>query len=215
MNTKTKNLTVSAMLCAISYAVMLVGRIPMVLFLKYDPKDIIITMGGFMLSPWVAAVISVVVSLVEMVTVSDTGLYGLLMNIVSTCSFACIASLIYHKKRTLTGAIFGLVLGCLAMSGVMLLWNYYITPLYMGVPQSVVAGMLIPVFLPFNLIKGALNAAGTILFYKPIITGLRKASLLPTSNIQTDKKRNILSIGTAVASLFVIICLVMVCMIIW
>ncbi len=215
MNQKTKKLTVIAMLCAISYVVMLVGRIPMVMFLKYDPKDIIITIGGFMLGPWVAAVISVIVSLVEMATVSGTGFYGLLMNIVSTCSFACAASLIYHKKRTLTGAVIGLVLACFVMTGVMLLWNYYITPLYLQMPQSAVAAMLVPVFLPFNLIKGALNAAGTMLFYKPIITGLRQAKLLPTPNNYNQEKRKRISIGTAVASVFVIICLVMICFLIW
>ena len=31
------------MLAAIAYVVVVVGRIPVVLFLKYDPKDIIIT----------------------------------------------------------------------------------------------------------------------------------------------------------------------------
>lgn len=41
MNGKTKKLTTIAMLCAITYVVMAVGRIPVVLFLKYDPSDVI------------------------------------------------------------------------------------------------------------------------------------------------------------------------------
>ena len=46
MNSKANRITTIAMLCAISYAVMAVGRVPVVLFLKYDPKDVIITLGG-------------------------------------------------------------------------------------------------------------------------------------------------------------------------
>lgn len=45
----------------------------------------------------------------------------------------------------------------------MLFWNYLIAPLYMGYSREAVAGLLLPAFLPFNLIKGCLNAAGTLL----------------------------------------------------
>ena len=34
MNSKTKRITITAMLCAITYVVMAVGRVPVVLFLK-------------------------------------------------------------------------------------------------------------------------------------------------------------------------------------
>ena len=43
---KTKKLTATAMLCALAYIAAMVLRIPIVLFLKYDPKDIIIVIGG-------------------------------------------------------------------------------------------------------------------------------------------------------------------------
>ena len=217
MNQKTKKLTILAMLCALAYIVMLVGRIPMVLFLKYDPKDVIITIGGFIYGPISAFSISAVVSLVEMITASDTGFYGLIMNIVSTCAFACVASLIYKKKRTLFGAIIGLVIGCLFMTATMLLWNYFITPHYMKQPQEVVAAMLLPVFLPFNLIKGGLNAAITMLLYKPVVSALRRANLIESSSsIQNAQgKRNIITIGTTLASIFVIVTLAMLVMLIW
>lgn len=47
MNSKTKRITVIGMLCAITYVTMVVGRIPIILFLKYDPSDVIVTLGGF------------------------------------------------------------------------------------------------------------------------------------------------------------------------
>ena len=51
MNSKTKRITVIGMLCAITYVTMVVGRIPIILFLKYDPSDVIVTLGGFIWGP--------------------------------------------------------------------------------------------------------------------------------------------------------------------
>ena len=65
------------------------------------------------------------------------------------------------------------------MTGVMLLWNYLITPLYLNVTREVVVGMLLPAFLPFNLIKALMNGALTMLLYKPVVMALRKARLVP------------------------------------
>lgn len=188
MDSKTKKITTTAMLCAIAYVMVVVGRIPVVLFLKYDPKDIIITLGGLIWGPMTSLIVSVIVSLIEMVTISENGPIGLVMNIVSSCSFACTASVIYKKKRTLSGAVIGLVAGSLTMVVVMLLWNYLITPIYMGYPREAVAELLIPAFLPFNLLKAGLNAGFTFLLYKPITMALRKAGYISDSqNMQSRK----------------------------
>ena len=188
MDSKTKKITTTAMLCAIAYVVVVIGRIPVVLFLKYDSKDIIITLGGLIWGPMTSFIVSVVVSLIEMVTISENGVLGCIMNIISTCSFACTASVIYKKKRTLSGAVTGLVTGSLMMVLVMLLWNYLITPIYMGYPREAVAKLLVPAFLPFNLLKAGLNAGFTFLLYKPITTALRKAGYISDSqNMQSRK----------------------------
>ena len=99
------------------------------------------------------------------------------------------------------GAVTGLVVGWLLMTAVMLLWNYCITPYYMGYPREAVAELLIPAFLPFNLLKGGLNAAITMLLYKPIVTGLRKARLLPEPANGNGRKINI---GVILVSLLVL-----------
>lgn len=188
MDSKTKKITTTAMLCAIAYVVVVIGRIPVVLFLKYDPKDIIITLGGLIWGPMTSFIVSVIVSLIEMVTISENGVLGCIMNIVSTCSFACTASVIYKKKRTLSGAVTGLVTGSLMMVLVMLLWNYLIAPIYMGYPREAVSKLLVPAFLPFNLLKAGLNAGFTFLLYKPVTTALRKAGYISNSqNMQSRK----------------------------
>lgn len=75
MDSKTKKIAITGMLCAIAYVMVLVGRIPIVLFLKYDPKDIIITLGGLIWGPSTSCLVSVIVSFIEMLTISDKG-YG-------------------------------------------------------------------------------------------------------------------------------------------
>ena len=205
MNEKTKKITIIGMLCAVSYLVMMVGRVPLVpavSFLKYDPKDVIIVIGGFIFGPMVSFLISLIVSVVEMLSVSETGIIGLIMNVIATCSFACIAAFVYKKKHTMSGAILGLGLGIICMTAVMLLWNYFITPIYMGYTREAVVELLLPAFLPFNLIKGGINLGITLLVYKPIVTALRKAHLIHESE-NTDKKSTY--IGTIVVSSFILV----------
>lgn len=168
-----------AMLAATAYLIVSYIRIPVVLFLKYEPKDVVITIGGFLLGPMASFIISLVVSLIEMVTISETGPIGCLMNLLSTCTFACTASLVYKKCHKLRGAVLGLLAGSAAMVGSMLLWNWLITPLYMGVSREEVQGMLVPFFLPFNLLKAGLNSALILGLYKPLTSALRKTRLLP------------------------------------
>ena len=58
----------------------------------------------------------------------------------------------------------------------------------MGYPREAVVKLLIPAFLPFNLLKAGLNAGFTFLLYKPITTALRKAGYISDSqNMQSGK----------------------------
>ena len=206
-----KTVTLS-MFCAIAYVSMFLTRalppiIPSLPFLQYDPKDVIIVLGGFIFGPLSSLLVSVVVSLIEAITVSDTGPIGLLMNVISTCAFACTAAFVYKKKRTLSGAVVGLVAGCIVMTGVMLLWNYAITPMYMNVPREMIKGMLLPGFMPFN-------TAFTLLLYKPLISALRAAKLVSAAEKAPDKKKRVLpSIMITVVSLVMIA--VLVAVIVW
>ena len=202
MNTKTRKLTIIAMLVAISFVAVTLLRVPIVLFLKYDPKDVIITIGGLIWGPLISALVSIIVSIIEMITISDTGIIGLVMNILASCFFACPAAIIYKKRRTLSGAVIGLIIGAISSTAIMLLWNYLITPFFMGIPRLEVAKLLIPVLLPFNLLKTGLNAAFTMLLYKPIISALKKAHLISNDDDkQVIAKRNI---GTVLVSIVVI-----------
>lgn len=202
MNEKTRKLTLTAMLGAMAYLIMLVGRVPIVMFLKYDPKDAVIAIGGFLLGPMSAALMSVTVSLIEMFSVSDTGWIGFFMNVLSTCTFVLPAAYLYSRKRTLASAVTGLCAGIVCMAASMMAWNYIVTPLFMNVPREFVASKLLPVFLPFNLFKGVLNAGLTLLIYKPVSRALRRAHLMPAEHAASSAARN--SKLPVIISLFVI-----------
>ena len=186
---RVKKMVLIAMLAALSYIAVLAVRIPVVLFLSYEPKDVVITIGGFLLGPMASFVTSLVVALIEMFSISETGIIGCVMNFLSSCSFACVAAWIYKKHHSLNGAVMGLAAGSVAMIAIMLLWNYLITPLYMtGTTRSDIAAMLIPVFLPFNALKAGFNSALTLLLYKPLVTVLRRIGL--AENKPTAQRRS-------------------------
>jgi len=189
----TRTITSLAMLTGIAYVVMWFSKLlPSVNgFLDFDFKDVIICIGGFTFGPMAAAVISVLVSFIEFITISGTGPIGFIMNVLATCSFCCTASYLYKKNHTKAGAVMGLALAVVALVAVMLLWNYLITPIYQNVPREVVVKMLPTVFFPFNLAKGGMNMAATLLLYKPVVTALRKAGLAPpSSSVQPPKRFN-------------------------
>ncbi len=199
---KTKKLTTIGMLCTLAYVSVVVGRIPLVLFLKYDPKDVIIAIGGLIFGPLTSFFVTVIVSVVQMFTISGTGVLGCIMNIISSCSFACTAAFVYKKKHKLSGALIGLFCGWSCQVVIMMLWNYLIAPIYMGYPREAIVELLIPAFLPFNLIKGGLNAAITMLLYKPAITALRRSNLIE-SKPDSDKMR--INIGVLLVALLMLI----------
>lgn len=158
---KLKSITLMALLIAAGYASLYVIRFPLIpsaSFLRFDVKDVFIAVGGLMLGPWAALLGGIVVSAIQILTVSEFGMIGLLMNVFSVSSFVMPISIIYHQKKTTASLVLGLVAGCVCMTVAMVGWNYLISPLYMGISREAIASMLIPVFLSFNAIKSILNA---------------------------------------------------------
>ena len=180
----TRTMIVLAMISAVAFVLAATIRFPVVPavgFLRYDPKDIVIVLGGFLFGPLAAFIVTVVVSLIQLFTTSATGFIGFIMNVISGTAFACTAAFIYNKNRTLKGAVLGLVAGTVVMTVVMMLWNYIVTPGFMGVPREQVVALLVPGFLPFNLFGGIVNSALVLLIYKPVSSALQRSGLLPKS----------------------------------
>ncbi len=202
----SKKLATLGMLTALAYVVMWISKIlPSVNgFLDFDFKHVVICIGGFIYGPMAAGMVTVVVCLIEMITISGTGPWGCLMNIIGTASFCCAACWAYKKNHTMKGAIAGLISGVVLMTALMLLWNYLVTPIYMEMPREAIADMLVPVFLPFNLVKGGMNAAATLLLYKPVVGALRRAKLVPESESHAAPVGGRKHLGFVLVALFLL-----------
>lgn len=158
------------LLTAVSIVLMYIIRIPFPLLpiLEYDPADIPVLIGGMMYGPVWGVVLTVIVSLVQGLTVSvQGGPYGILMHIIATSTLVLTASLIYTRCRTKKNAVIGLICGTLAMTAIMIPANLVVTPLYYGMPVSAVIG-LIPAILLFNLLKAGINSIVTFFLYRRI-----------------------------------------------
>ena len=141
---------------------------PAVSFLEYDPADIPILMGTFAFGPLAGIALTVITAVIQGLTVSAaSGVYGIIMHIISTSTLVIVAGLIYKRHKTKKTAFVGLICGVLAMTIIMVGANMVITPLFMGVPRNVV-WQLMPFIAGFNAIKAGINGLVTFLLYKRI-----------------------------------------------
>ena len=178
---RIKKISATAMFCALAYVCMYFIKIP-VGFLTLDVKDSLIILCSLLFGPVYGLTIAVAVPVLELITISGTGHYGLIMNVFSSVTFSLTASLIYRYKKSMTGAIVGLCSGVFAVTAVMMLANLFITPYYIGGSVADVAAMIPKNLLPFNLVKAILNAAIVLLLYKPISKLLKRIGFLQSNN---------------------------------
>lgn len=176
-NINVKTLVGMAMFAALAYGVTFVFRIP-VSFLTFDAKDAVLTVASFIYGPLAAIVMALIPALIELITISGTGLWGFIMNFASSLCFAFTASVIYKYKRSLNGAIIGIFASVLTTTALMMLLNIFVTPVYMGVSREAVIELLPSLLFPFNLAKTMMNAAITMLIYKPISIAMKRAHLI-------------------------------------
>ena len=168
---KTVRLAKMGMLVAISVVLVYFIHFPIfpaVAFLEYDPADIPILIGTCAFGPVAGVLLTIVTSVVQGVTVSAaSGAYGIIMHIIATSVLVIVAGVIYKFNKTRKGAVIALICGTAAMAVVMIGANLIITPLFMGVPRSMVWDLM-PFIVGFNAIKAGINSIVTFFLYKRI-----------------------------------------------
>ncbi len=199
---KIIKVSVTGLFCALAFILTTVLKFK-VGFLSFDLKDSIIAVVSLMYGPLYGVISAGLVSVIEFLSISDTGVYGLIMNFISSATFAFSCGIIYKNKRTFNGAILSVVFSVISLCTVMCLANIIITPYYMGVSGREVVALIPTLLLPFNFAKSLLNAATTILIYKPIRNILRKSGIQETNN--TNKINLTKNILLFVFSLIIII----------
>ncbi|MDO4403568.1 MAG: ECF transporter S component [Atopobiaceae bacterium] len=170
----TKRIATTALFCAVAAISTLFLEFPIlpgVTFLKYDPSAIVALVAGFAFGPGTGALVSVLPYLVHLAT--QSGIYGAFMAIVATLTLVLPAALVYQRMTSFKGAIIGMCVGAVVCLTCCILANIVVTPLYMGAPTETVIGMIVPVLIPFNVIKIAINCVVTALVYKPLSKALQ------------------------------------------
>lgn len=198
MNTKNSKTEIIKKICgigvfaALAYITTFICKlIPNVAgFLSIDAKDAVIAIASFVYGPIAAPVIALIVAFIEFITISTTGVWGLIMNFVSSATFSLVVSLIYKYRKTFNGAIIGFAVTTVATTAVMVALNPLIVPLYSGAPREVVIDMIPTVLLPFNFAKTLMNSALAMLLYKPIINAMRAARLVKRTEHKTEFNRS-------------------------
>ena len=208
---KTKRLTIVALFCALSFVVSAVLPIKVPPFLTLDFKDSVSAICGMFFGPVSGLFCAIAVPFIEFLTTSTTGVYGLIMNLLSSITFVGVSTLIYKYKKTIWGAVIGLSTAAVSTVAVMLVANLLITPYYMGVTMGDVLALIPKLLFPFNLVKTVLNAGITMLLYKPISKVLKRMRITKTAEekkeLTAEEKANLRmrSLVVTVLSIFVVI----------
>lgn len=172
----TRQLVTMALMCAIAALLSFIEfpLLPGVTWLKFDASNMPAMVAGFAYGPAGGIAVGIITAIIHGLLMAD--FTGALMNIMVVACFVLPAALIYKKMHTFTGAIIGLVFSIIAGVIGAIIGNLLLTPSWLGVPFDAVVALIIPVLIPFNIIKGLINAVLTFIIYKSI------------SNIITPKK---------------------------
>ena len=177
MNKSLRNLVLMSMFAAMSYMLMFAMQIPLIPvapYLKYDPSDVPTLIGGFVLGPVAAVIISGVKALLYMITKGESGPVGSIQNFLASASFAFTAAMIYRKRPSLLMAGLGMLAGALVMSVVMYFSNAWWALGVYGIPKEAHAGVLRTAVTPFNLARGALSTLITLPVFIALMPALKK-----------------------------------------
>ncbi|KAA8830264.1 ECF transporter S component [Bifidobacterium tissieri] len=162
----TKRIAVYALFVALAMVTSFIELpiFPAAPYLKYDPSGIVCLIAGFAFGPSAAVVVSVLGFVPHMF--GDP--WGSIMAIAVALALSVPASVIYKRWRTRKGATAGILVGAVAALAIAIVGNLLITPIYAHMTVAQVAAMIVPILLPFNLLKFAIHGVVTFLIYKPI-----------------------------------------------
>ncbi len=164
----TKQLVVMALMCAIALLLSFIEfpLFPAAPFLKLDFSLVPTTVVGFAYGAGPGLVVGLACAVAH---AAITGNWvGCLMSCIVAVVYIVPAAIIYRRMHTMKGGIVGLAVSTVCLVVGIIVANLIIDPLFYGMPFEAVAALVVPAILPFNVIKGVLVSALTLLVYKSI-----------------------------------------------
>ncbi|MDI6871952.1 MAG: ECF transporter S component [Bacillota bacterium] len=161
MQKRTRRLVLIGLLASMSFLLMYFAEFPLPFFppfLKYDPSGVPSVLAALAIGPGTGVAVELVKSLLFVLSGKDpTGVLGPAAAFLAGGSMALVCGLAYRRWRRRGRLWVALGSGVLASTALMSLGNYFVfLPAY-GVPPGEVAGMIVRVVLPFNLVKGVIT----------------------------------------------------------
>lgn len=163
-------------------------------FYELNFSEISVLIAGFALGPVAGVVTEFIKILLNLIiNGTDTAFVGEISNFLMGVAFVLPAALIYKYKKTLQGAVIGMLAGIVSLTVVSAVVNYYIMiPAYvrfMGFELEMIIGLgtkvnssitdlfslIMFATVPFNLVKGVLTSLITALIYKRVSPILHKS----------------------------------------
>lgn len=166
--TNSKKIALTALFTAASLVLSFVQIpiFPAAPWLMYDPSGIACLIAAMAFGPKIGSAVAII-SWLPRVFLDP---FGAPMGMLSTCAFIIPAALVYRGRGA---ALAGMMLGATASVALACGMNLVVTPLYAAIPMEQVAAMIIPVLLPFNLLKMVINVIAGQLLLGPCMNVLK------------------------------------------
>lgn len=165
---RTKKLTINALLASISVWLALVSHYLAVPFmpsmLKIDISDVPVFISTMLFGFYDGALTLFVVSFIRTIFFSSAGWTGFIMRMISIVAILFLN--IYHKKNK--NLIFCYILAILLSVIVKIPVSYIFWTKFHFMPKEVIKSIMIPVIIPYNLIKNIINMLLAHIFTKKL-----------------------------------------------
>ena len=200
---RTHRIAVTARLSAVATVLMFLEfPIPFLIpsFVELDFSELPALLAAFSMGPVSGVIVCLVKNVIKGLLFSGTGGVGEMCNFLLGICFVIPAGLIYHYRKTRSGALIGALVGAVVMAVCSVPVNYFISyPVYtVFLPLDVIIGMyeeviqsigglfhaswhvngllscLVVFNAPFTLLKGLLDMGLCFLIYKPLSPLLHK-----------------------------------------
>jgi len=194
-NSKIRRMTLMGIFAAISTVLMYL-ELPLPFmppFLKFDPSGVPILLSSMLFGPSAAIGVTLVKDLIHVLS-TTTGGVGELADFLIMSTFSIVVGLVYRKRSDRKGVLMATLAGSVSIAIMGALANYYllipffskvmpmdaiwaacatINPAIDGLSAYILFGAV-----PFNVIKGLLLTALTLLLYRKL-EGFLKSYVLP------------------------------------
>jgi riboflavin transporter FmnP len=168
---RARRAAIVGVLAAIAFLMMAAVQIPLLPsapYLTYDPSDAVGLLAGTLYGPGVGVLVVLVKDLLFLL-LRAKGPLGPAADFLAASTFVAVTAWAFRRgsgpfvPRLLRAVVFGTAVRVV----VMIPANFVILGLQFGTPPAQVVRMLLPIIVPFNGLKAAINAAVALLIAGP------------------------------------------------